>query len=124
MAKTRMMTQKGECYLCGKIGQTEEHHCFGGPNRKFSEKYGLKYISASPATEKGHRLSTAARTEAKTERSCTKTLRELLKLTGEREITSDRSSAAITWTRRKHDTGADQHQAGGKGLYGHPPLRA
>lgn len=42
MAKTRMMTQKGECYLCGKIGQTEEHHCFGGPNRKFSEKYGLK----------------------------------------------------------------------------------
>lgn len=27
MAKTRMMTQKGECYLCGKIGQTEEHHC-------------------------------------------------------------------------------------------------
>lgn len=34
MAKTRMMTRKGECYLCGAIGQTEEHHCFGGPNRK------------------------------------------------------------------------------------------
>ena len=42
MAKTRMMTRKGECYLCGAIGQTEEHHCFGGPNRKLSEKYGLK----------------------------------------------------------------------------------
>ena len=42
MAKTRMMTRKGECYLCGASGQTEEHHCFGGPNRKLSEKYGLK----------------------------------------------------------------------------------
>ena len=42
MAKTRMMTQKGECYLCGALGQTEEHHCFGGPNRRLSEKYGLK----------------------------------------------------------------------------------
>lgn len=50
----------------------------------------------------------------KTEESYMKMLRELLKLTGEREITSDRSSAAITWTRRHHDTGADQHQAGGK----------
>lgn len=34
----------------------------------------------------------------KTEESYMKMLRELLKLTGEREITSDRSSAAITWT--------------------------
>lgn len=51
----------------------------------------------------------------KTEESYMKMLRELLKLTGEREITSDRSSAAITWTRRHHDTGADQHQTGGKG---------
>lgn len=42
MAKTRMMTRKGECYLCGSLGQTEEHHCFGGANRHFSEKYGLK----------------------------------------------------------------------------------
>lgn len=42
MAKTRMMTRKGECYLCGAIGQTEEHHCLGGSNRRLSEKYGLK----------------------------------------------------------------------------------
>lgn len=33
MAKTRMMTRKGECYLCGAIGQTEEHSCHRtGPN--------------------------------------------------------------------------------------------
>lgn len=53
----------------------------------------------------------------KTEESYMKMLREPLKLTGEREITSDRSSAATIWTRRHHDTGADQHQSGGKGLY-------
>ena len=46
----------------------------------------------------------------KTEESYMKMLREPLKLTGEREITSDRSSAATIWTRRHHDTGADQHQ--------------
>lgn len=51
----------------------------------------------------------------KTEESYMKMLREPLKLTGEREITSDRSSAATIWTRRHHDTGADQHQSGGKG---------
>ena len=50
----------------------------------------------------------------KTEESYMKMLREPLKLTGEREITSDRSSAATIWTRRHHDTGADQHQSGGK----------
>ena len=32
---------KGECYRCGRIGQTERHHIFGGPNRKNSEKHGL-----------------------------------------------------------------------------------
>ena len=36
-----------ECYICGRnrIADPcglEEHHVFGGPNRKFSEKYGLK----------------------------------------------------------------------------------
>lgn len=35
-------TQKGECYLCGRKGITEEHHIFGGPNRKLSEKFRLK----------------------------------------------------------------------------------
>ena len=35
-------TQKGECYLCGRKGSTEEHHIFGGPNRQLSEKFRLK----------------------------------------------------------------------------------
>ena len=35
-------TKKGECYLCGRYCQTQEHHIFGGPNRSVSEKYGLK----------------------------------------------------------------------------------
>lgn len=31
------------CFLCGRYGQLETHHIFGGnPNRKLSEKYGLK----------------------------------------------------------------------------------
>lgn len=32
----------GRCWLCGKWGMLEEHHIFGGSNRKKSEKYGLK----------------------------------------------------------------------------------
>ncbi len=30
-----------DCLFCGRT-PTEEHHCFGGANRKLSEKYGLK----------------------------------------------------------------------------------
>ena len=32
----------GKCFLCGEWGTLEEHHLFGGANRKKSEKYGLK----------------------------------------------------------------------------------
>lgn len=35
-------SRKGCCYLCGRYGQTEEHHIFGGANRSLSEEYGLK----------------------------------------------------------------------------------
>jgi hypothetical protein len=35
-------TKKGVCYKCGRQGITEEHHIFGGANRKLSEKYKLK----------------------------------------------------------------------------------
>lgn len=32
-----------KCFRCHKIGKMEEHHIFdGNPNRKLSEKYGLK----------------------------------------------------------------------------------
>ena len=35
--------EKGKCYIEGcTCTPTECHHIFGGPNRKFSEKYGLK----------------------------------------------------------------------------------
>lgn len=34
--------RKGTCYLCKRITRAEEHHIFGGPNRKLSERYGLK----------------------------------------------------------------------------------
>lgn len=34
---------KSKCYFCGATGWIEEHHVFGGnPNRRLSEKYGLK----------------------------------------------------------------------------------
>ncbi len=32
---------KGNCDLCGKFGNLERHHVFGGANRSLSEKYGL-----------------------------------------------------------------------------------
>lgn len=30
-----------KCFLCGKTGNLDRHHIFGGPFRKKSEKYGL-----------------------------------------------------------------------------------
>ena len=42
-----VQNNRDKCFLCGgrsnfKDGILEEHHCFGGPNRKYSERYGLK----------------------------------------------------------------------------------
>ena len=31
-----------ECYVCGTTQNLHSHHIFGGPNRKWSEAYGLK----------------------------------------------------------------------------------
>lgn len=44
MAKSIMpFNRAGRCYLCGRIGSTEEHHIFeGSGRRKLSELYGLK----------------------------------------------------------------------------------
>lgn len=45
MAKSIMQSDRSKCYLCGRNGNgdpLEEHHIFGGPNRKLSEKDGLK----------------------------------------------------------------------------------
>ena len=53
MARTRMNTTKGICYLCGAEGETEEHHCFGGPNRRLSEHYGLKVYLCIPCHRTG-----------------------------------------------------------------------
>ena len=36
-----LSTQEGKCFLCGRVGPTEVHHIFGGPNRDLSTKYGL-----------------------------------------------------------------------------------
>ena len=47
--KSIIQPQKNYCYICTeetgyKMERSglEEHHIFGGPNRKLSEKYGLK----------------------------------------------------------------------------------
>lgn len=37
-----IISQERECYICGGRVWLEEHHIFGGANRKLSEKYGLK----------------------------------------------------------------------------------
>lgn len=41
MAKSIIQDEK-VCYLTGRGDSLEEHHVFEGPNRKLSEKYGLK----------------------------------------------------------------------------------
>lgn len=37
-----IMQSGKECFICHTTDWLEEHHCFGGANRKNSEKYGLK----------------------------------------------------------------------------------
>ena len=54
--KSIMGSRKGICYLCGKAGPTEEHHIFGGPNRRLSEEYGIKVDLCMDC----HRTGTAA----------------------------------------------------------------
>lgn len=34
--------KKGQCFICQRYCQTEEHHIFGGPDRNASERNGLK----------------------------------------------------------------------------------
>lgn len=41
MAKS-ILQDKRECYISGRTDWLEEHHIFGGANRKNSERYGLK----------------------------------------------------------------------------------
>lgn len=45
MVKSIIQTDKEHCFLCGmntNLEPLDEHHIFGGSNRKKSEKYGLK----------------------------------------------------------------------------------
>jgi hypothetical protein len=47
VAKSIIQTNKTACYWCGRNAYADafgldEHHVFGGPRRKLSEKYGLK----------------------------------------------------------------------------------
>ena len=40
MSKSIMQVEK-KCYLSGRTDWLEKHHLYQGPNRKWSEKYGL-----------------------------------------------------------------------------------
>ena len=45
MAKSIIQEDRTHCFLCGGCANgdpLDEHHVFGGANRKISEKYGLK----------------------------------------------------------------------------------
>ena len=48
--KSIIYSEKGQCFLCERYGQTEEHHIFGASNRVISEKYGLKFRFVRSAT--------------------------------------------------------------------------
>ena len=37
-----ILQSKKECFKCGAICDLHEHHIYGGPNRKISEKNGFK----------------------------------------------------------------------------------
>lgn len=40
MAKS-ILQQSRRCFICGRVTDLECHHVMSGPNRKWSEKYGL-----------------------------------------------------------------------------------
>ena len=47
MAKSIIQEDRSRCYICGKNASADyfgldEHHVFFGPDRKYSEMYGLK----------------------------------------------------------------------------------
>lgn len=44
MSKSIIQKDTSRCFLCGGTVGLEEHHIFGGANRKWSEKYGLKVV--------------------------------------------------------------------------------
>lgn len=37
-----VLQERKECLLCYRTENLHSHHVFGGPNRRWSEKYGLK----------------------------------------------------------------------------------
>lgn len=39
--KSILDTRKGECFMCGRICRTHNHHIFDGANRRLSTRYGL-----------------------------------------------------------------------------------
>lgn len=42
MGKASIVQKDGSrCFVCGRMTGLERHHILGGPNRKWSEKYGL-----------------------------------------------------------------------------------
>ena len=47
-------TRPDECYVCKRYGHTDEHHVFGGANRKLSEHYGLKVYLCRDCHNKVH----------------------------------------------------------------------
>lgn len=45
--KSVIQPERTQCFICGKNAHADywgldEHHVYGGPNRKLSEQYGLK----------------------------------------------------------------------------------
>lgn len=45
MSESILQKNRKQCYRCGANGVADRlhcHHIFGGPNRKLSERYGLK----------------------------------------------------------------------------------
>lgn len=41
MTRSIMQKDRSRCFICGSRSWIEEHHVFGGPDRKRSTKYGL-----------------------------------------------------------------------------------
>ena len=47
----------GRCFLCGRYGPLENHHIFGGANRRKSERFGLKVGLCADCHRNGHQAA-------------------------------------------------------------------
>ena len=51
--KSIVQKDESRCFICGRTAGLERHHILGGPNRKWSEKFGLTVMLCGTDCHRG-----------------------------------------------------------------------